>query len=182
MSSDDLGEWYDPRAFREASDWKSTGIPAIGLEVLVPDGWWVHTDPEAPAIITMICPPGDRPGDFHPTIALTVEHPPDGLSGIREYTRELVAGIRATLTDAHVLAIDPLWVGGFEGRRVVTGYRDGTYTLVAQQYWAIADTGVATVFTGTSSLEQYLWASDIFAHSAAGLTLASSLVRDGEAV
>lgn len=181
MSTDDLGEWYDPQAFREASEWHSTAVPALGLEVLVPEGWWVHTDVEAPVAVTMTGPPPERPGDFRPTINLTVERPPEELRRIEDYTRELVTGLRSTLTDAHVLAIDPLWFGGVEGRRVVTGYREGPHTLVAQQYWALADTGVATVFTGTSSLEQYLWAVDVFAHAASGLTLASALAHDSEA-
>ncbi|PSL02780.1 hypothetical protein CLV30_10987 [Haloactinopolyspora alba] len=175
MSADDLGEPHDPAAFRSASEWDSTSVPPTGLEVLVPDGWAVHADPQAPAILTMLSPAAEREGDFRPSIVVTVEQPVEQQRDIAEYTRTMVAGLRANLTDAHVIAIDPLWVGGFEGRRVITGYREGMHTLVAQQYWALDDAGIATSMTGTSSVEQYLWAADVFAHAAAGLSVASRL-------
>lgn len=179
--TEDLGERHDPTAFRDASEWESTDLPPTGLEVLVPQGWTVRSDLSSAAVITMVSPPGERADDFRPNITITVEQPDDAMRDIGVYTRELVAGLRANLTDAHVIAIDPLWVGGYEGRRVVTGYRDGPYTLVAQQYWAVGESGVATVLTGTSSLEQYLWASDVFAHVAAGLSVASELATTGSA-
>lgn len=171
----DLGEPHDPTAFRTASDWESTTVASTGLAVLVPAGWEAQADPSAPAVLTMLSPPGEREGDFRPSITVTVEQPPEHLRDITEYTRVMVSGLRTNLTDAHVIAIDPLWLGGFEGRRVVTGHREGMYTLVAQQYWALDDSGIATSLTGTSALEQYLWAEDVFAHVAAGLSIATQL-------
>lgn len=175
MSTDDLGEPHDPAKFRAASAWQSTAAPPTGLEVLVPDGWPVRTSLGGPALITMVSPAGDREGDFRPSIVITVEQPVEELRAVAEYTRATTSGLRASLTDAHVIAIDPLWVGGYEGRRVITGYREGVHTQVAQQYWALDDAGVATVMTGTSSIEQYLWAAEIFAHVASGLSVATRL-------
>lgn len=173
--SDDLGEPFDPAEFRAASAWRSMTAPPTGVEVLIPDGWSARTDLAGPAVVTMISPPSGRTGDFRPSIIVTVEQPVEELRDIGEYTRAMTTDLRARLTDAHIIAIDPLWVGGYEGRRVITGYREGQHTPVAQQYWAVTESGVATAMTGTSSIEQYEWATEIFAHVAAGLSVATQL-------
>lgn len=170
----------DPSAFRADSPWQSTTLPFTGLETLVPEGWNAHVRTEAPALVTMVCPVDGGPRAFAPTITIVVEQPPEEISAIEDYTSVMVHEMRETFTEPHVVSID-LWPRhDGEGRTVVTAHRDAQHTLVAQQYWAVHESGVATVLTGTTTLSQHLWLQPIIGHVAAGLSIAASLPISAE--
>jgi len=179
----------DPGAARAALDWPTVDETSSGLVVPVPEGWEPSVDPAEAAIICLrpaSCPatgPGSNDNDFRPNVTITVERPPPGpdqqIVDLDGYSRQLIAGLFRYLTDAHVVSDDPELFGGNDGRRVISGHRQGPFTLVTEQYWSIAPTGVATVLTGTCTLEQYRWASNVFEQVALGTTTATS-VPEGE--
>lgn len=179
----------EPVAARAALDWQAVDEASSGLVVPVPEGWEPSVDPAEVAIISLrpaACPaagPGLDDNDFRPNVTVTVERPPPApdqqAADLDVYSRQLIAGLFRYLTDAHVVSVDPETFGGYDGRHVISGHRQGPFTLVTEQYWSIAPTGVATVLTGTCTLEQYRWASNIFEQVAMGTTTATS-VPEGE--
>lgn len=168
----------EPVAAREALDWDSAADPSSGLVVPVPDGWESTVDPAEIAVITLAAE-GSADNDFRPNVTVTVERPPAELADLHAYSRELLAGLFRYLTDVHVVSADPEPFGGHDGRRVVSGHRQGPFTLVTEQYWSIAPSGVATVLTGTCTIEQYRWASGVFEQVALGTTVATTLPGSG---
>jgi hypothetical protein len=101
-----------------------------------------------------------------------VERPGPELAGIAAYADASVLNLQKMLTGFHVIAADVLDIGGFEGRRVLCGYRDGVFAIAAEYWWVIAN-GVATTLTASCQVEQYLKVSPVFENIAAGLVPAS---------
>lgn len=175
----------EPDAARAALGWATAVESATGLVVPVPEGWEAIVDPLDVAIVTVRpeAAPAAGPGlddvGFRPNVTVTVERPPAESADLDAYSRQLLAGLFRYLTDAHVVSVDPHRFGAHAGRRVVSGHRQGPFTLVTEQYWSIAESGVATVLTGTCTIEQYRWASGIFEQVALGTTTATALPGHG---
>lgn len=179
--------FVEPEAARAALAWATAAEPSTGLVLPVPENWEATVDPSDVAIIVMRPDSSPKAGPglddvgFRPNVTVTVERPPAEVADLDAYSRQLLAGLFRYLTDPHVVSVDPQAFGGNVGRRVVSGHRQGPFTLVSEQYWSIADTGVATVLTGTCTIEQYRWASGVFEQVALGTTTATALPTSGPA-
>ncbi|MEU6717344.1 hypothetical protein ABZ897_38265 [Nonomuraea sp. NPDC046802] len=162
-SAQTLEEW------QAVCPWTIHRDPGTGASLPVPPGWEGLVAPEIRIVLRC---PGSL--TFRPNVTLTVERPPGELSELPTYTDALLHDMTLGLTDLTVIAIDHYELWGVEGRRALSAYRSGIYTLALEQYWFLKD-GLATVVAGTCAVEQHDELAETFAYIVAGMDLASRL-------
>lgn len=140
-----------------------------------PPGWRRVDDPAAVIVLVEpYTPEIARQRAFRANASLILEQPHELLRDLAAFTTRMVDNLLLTLTDAHVIDIEPVDLAGREGRRLLCGYRSGKYALALEQWWTvIGETGVT--LSGTCAVEDYLRASPIFEVLAAGLVLPSQV-------
>lgn len=151
---------------RPGQSWRLVRDDESGLGIPCPPGW-TQTSDLSVAIALVESDPLER-RSFRANVTVVTERTsqPD----LATYSTHMLDNLARTLTDMQVLSLDTDRVCGYEGRRLLAGYRSGQYALSLEQWWTLVD-GVGTTLSGTCAVEDYLYASPIFEVVAAGLLL-----------
>jgi hypothetical protein len=138
---------------------ETTTVMVGGRPVTLADGWQRLDIPGAEVALAGPATTAAADGSmFRPSFTVIVAAAaPD--ADVRTLATQAVAGVRAAIPTAHVLAYDvwPLPDGhpGGHGRRLLLTFQQDAVPLVVRQWIAVAD-GVVTTVTATTSVTQHL--------------------------
>jgi hypothetical protein len=165
-----------PAASAPPVPWEIIRHPATGLALPVPPGWQAVLDAGAPIVLAAPAVPAEdgQIPPFRPNAVATAERPKPDLTTIADYTTASLTNLQLLLTGLQVIAADAVDIAGYDGCRVLCGYRDGIFAIAAEYWWVIAN-GIATTMTASCQVEQYLNASPVFEDIAAGLVPATRI-------
>jgi hypothetical protein len=148
-----------------------------GLTLPVPSGWQPSPGAGAPVVLASLLGPG-LISRFRPNMVATVEQLPLAMTDVAAYTDASIDGMRRMLTGFHVIAVDAVTIGAYEGRRALCGYRSGMYALATEYWWTVPH-GVATTLIASCQVEDYLDLAQVFEDVAAGMIPATRVPQVG---
>jgi hypothetical protein len=138
-----------------------------GLTLPVPSGWQPSPGAGAPVVLASLL-----------NMVATVEQLPLAMTDVAAYTDASIDGMRRMLTGFHVIAVDAVTIGAYEGRRALCGYRSGMYALATEYWWTVPH-GVATTLIASCQVEDYLDLAQVFEDVAAGMIPATRVPQVG---
>lgn len=168
------GPCRSPEEFQARSPWRTVRDEETGAAILCPPTWQVLQHPGARIVLR--CPV--RRGVFAPNVVVTVERPDEPLaSDIDAYSREMLAGLRQTLTDLTVISDTPYIWYDLTGHHLLSAHRMGRYAVMLAQYWFLRD-GLATVVSASCDVSDHRRLDGDFDYMVAGLSLARRLPEE----